>query len=133
MITPNVFQDCVQSVAFERRQFQRLKRAVQIELRVHGTQVPVRTETADISAGGCYIEMAVTLEVGEPLDLVLWLGHKKIGIPGKVVTRHPQFGNGIEFGRMPEESLRKLQNYIESEQMQPTDCEIPTLVEGFIA
>ena len=59
MITATLFQDCLHAAALERRRFQRLKKAVQAELRMARSEAPIRTETADISAGGCYIEMAL--------------------------------------------------------------------------
>jgi c-di-GMP-binding flagellar brake protein YcgR len=132
MITASAFQDCVHAAALERRRFQRLKKAVQAELRVAGSEAPIRTETADVSAGGCYIEMALTLEIGTLMTLVLWLGHKKLVLDGKVVTRHMHFGNGIEFGKMSAESRNLLLYFLESEDEQPKDCEVSKFGEGLI-
>lgn|SRR5579871_2096966 len=132
MITASVFQDCVQAASLERRRFQRLKRAVQAELRVAGSETPIRAETADLSAGGCYIEMAMTLETGTLMTLALWLGHKKMVIDGKVVTRHMHFGNGIEFGKMSVESRNRLLHFLESEDEQSNDCEVSKFGEGLI-
>lgn len=81
----------------ERRRHPRTQVAVQIEIRPQGGSVPMRLETSDLSIGGCYVEMALTLDIGTCLDIVLWLEGKKISTRGTVVTRHPQFGNGIEF------------------------------------
>jgi hypothetical protein len=133
MITATLFQDCLQAAALERRRFQRLKKAVQAELRTQDSETPIRTETADISAGGCYIEMAVTLEVGTALKIVLWLGHKKLSLDGSVVTRHPQFGNGIEFGRMPEEARTLLLCFLERESADPAESDAISVVEGLMA
>ncbi len=69
----------------------------------------MRLETADISLGGCYLELAITLEVGTLLNVALWLGDDKLAIVGKVVTRHSLFGNGIEFISMSQGSRHKLQ------------------------
>jgi c-di-GMP-binding flagellar brake protein YcgR len=113
MITPGVFQDRI-GAALDRRRFYRLNKAVQTEIRIQGQETPVRAETADISLGGCYVEMAITLEVGTALRLVLWLGHKKVEINAKVVMRHPQFGNGIEFDKMSDDSRAKLRAFLNS-------------------
>jgi PilZ domain len=113
MITASAFQDGVASALCERRQFQRLHMAVQTELRVQGNEMPIRVETADISMCGCYVEMAVTLEVGTALNIILWLGHEKLAIAGKVVTRHPLFGNGIEFNIPPQDSRQRLQLFLD--------------------
>lgn len=132
MITPSVYQTSLKKAAFERRRFQRLKRSVQTELRAQGSETPVRTETVDISMGGCYIEMALTFEVGTLLKLVLWLGHKKLSVDAKVVTRHPQFGNGIEFGKMPEVSLNLLKTFLENAEVAPQDCDVSAIAQGLI-
>jgi hypothetical protein len=115
MITASAFQDDVASALCERRQFQRLHMAVQTELRVQGNEMPIRVETADISMCGCYVEMAVTLEVGTALNIILWLGHEKLAIAGRVVTRHPLFGNGIEFNTPPQDSRQRLQLFLDAD------------------
>lgn len=99
----------------ERRQFRRLPVAVQTELRVNANPVPIRAKTADISLGGCYVEMALTLSVDTPLKIVLWLGHEKLAVDGVVVSCHPQFGNGIEFSGLSQASQLRLQRFLESE------------------
>lgn len=132
MITATLIQDCLQPAALERRRFHRLKKAVQVELRDQDGDSPIRAETADISAGGCYVEMAVTLEIGAALKVVLWLGHKKLRLDAKVVTRHPQFGNGIEFSRMPEEARTLLLCFLERESVDPAECGVDSVVEGLI-
>ncbi len=132
MITADVLQNSVNAATFERRRFQRLRRAVQTELRMQGSKMPIRAETTDISMGGCYIEMAVTIEIGTALNLVLWLGHKKLMIDGVVVTRHSHFGNGIEFGKMAEDARRKLQAFIDSADVVPKETEVTGFVEGLI-
>lgn len=115
MITASSFQDGVASVLCDRRQFQRLHRAVQTERRVQGNEVPIRVETADISMGGYYVEMAVTLDVGTSLNIILWLGNEKIAIAGRVVTRHPLLGNGIEFNTTPQDSRQRLQLFLDAD------------------
>jgi c-di-GMP-binding flagellar brake protein YcgR len=100
----------------ERRRSQRLQVAVQIEIRPAGTDVPMRLETTDISLGGCYVEMALTLDVGTELDIVLWIDQKKLSTRGVVVTRHPQFGNGIQFERMSTENAGLLLCFLDSHE-----------------
>ncbi len=100
----------------ERRKYTRVQAAVQIELRPAGTDVPMRLETADVSLGGCYVEMAMTLEIGTKLDIVLWLDQQKVSTKGVVVTRHPQFGNGIQFERMSSENEAELLHFLDSHE-----------------
>ena len=89
-----------------------MKAAVQIEIRQDQSSAPIRTQTSDICANGCYVEMSITLEVGERVSIVLWLGPEKLATEGKVVTRHPQFGNGIEFVGIPEAERERLSQYL---------------------
>lgn len=87
----------------DRRQYLRIKAAVQVELRAQESEVPIRAQTTDISLGGFYVEMSVTLAVGTRVDAVLWLGEKKIRGSGVVATCHPQFGNGVELRLSPQD------------------------------
>ena len=101
----------------ERRQYPRVSASVQIELRPEGMDVPMRLETTDVSLGGCYVEMAFTLDIGTKLDMVLWLGEQKLVTTGIVVTRHSQIGNGIEFTCMSSQDrdmLRRFQDSLEA-------------------
>ena len=98
----------------ERRRYPRRTTAIQLELRPEGSTAPIHAETTDICAIGCYVEMSITLEVGSRVSIVLWLGDEKLIAEGKVITRHPQFGNGIELSGLPEESRAKLAHYLET-------------------
>ncbi len=95
----------------ERRRYLRIEVAAQIEIRPDGTNVPMRLETSDLSLGGCYVEMNLTLEVGTGLDVVLWLDQQKVSTRGVVVTRHPQFGNGISFLSVSPENDARLRAF----------------------
>lgn len=61
------------------------------------SHIPMRCETTDLSRGGCYIRLAAPLPVGIRLHATLWLDGYPIVIRGLIVTRHPEFGNGIMF------------------------------------
>jgi len=47
--------------AEERRRSPRVAVALQVEFRLADTAVPLRSQTTDISMGGCYVEMAFPL------------------------------------------------------------------------
>jgi c-di-GMP-binding flagellar brake protein YcgR len=96
----------------ERRQWPRIKAQVQAELQVLGNSFPIRVKTADLSMGGCYVEMMFTLEIGTELHMVFWLGSSKLSTRGRVVTRHPQFGNGIQFENMMPDEEARLETYL---------------------
>ncbi len=113
MIESRVYQDLTAVASMERRLFQRLTVPVQIELHAKDDSVPIRMKTTDISVGGCYLEMSVTLDPGTQVDIVLWLEHDKLPLQGRVVTKHPQFGNGIEFIGVSPESEARLQGFLD--------------------
>jgi c-di-GMP-binding flagellar brake protein YcgR len=102
----------------EHRKFPRSKVGIQVELKTEGAAMPSRTETADLSRGGCYIEMSFTLQVGTKLDLVLWVEDEPIPTKAVVVTHHPQFGNGMEFHEMSHENEAKLERFLKKCEAQ---------------
>jgi len=98
----------------ERRRYPRYGVQVQIELRQEGSDVPLRLETTDLSRGGCYIQLMMTLPVATPVSATLWLGDSPVRVRGRVVTRHPQFGNGIMFIEFEGEGERILTRYLDT-------------------
>jgi|HubBroStandDraft_2_1064218.scaffolds.fasta_scaffold780349_1 hypothetical protein len=96
----------------EHRKYPRVKTGVQVELKTEGATVASRTETADLSVGGCYIEMSFTFPVGTKLDLVLWVEDERVPTRAVVVTHHQQFGNGIQFVDLSLDDQGKLDRYI---------------------
>lgn len=81
----------------ERRRHPRTKGAAEVEIQLETQTTPLRAKTADLSLGGCYIEMMFTLEVGTKVKLALWGNDTKVSVDGVVVTRDLQVGNGMEF------------------------------------
>jgi c-di-GMP-binding flagellar brake protein YcgR len=98
----------------DRRQHPRYTTQVQIEIRLEGSDVPMRLVTTDLSLGGCYIELMIPLSVGIRLQATLWLDGYSIVIRGLVVTRHPQFGNGIMFVEIEGHGEQLLHRYLDS-------------------
>lgn len=96
------------------RQYPRFKAALPIELRPKGVSAPLRTQTADIGLGGCYVELAFTQEVSTPVEMTLWVGESKVVIYGEVVSKHPSFGNGLKFIRLTKEGREKLDRFLDS-------------------
>jgi hypothetical protein len=72
--------------------------SVHVRIEIHQDASPdLQLETTDLSRGGCYIQLAVPLSVGIRLHATLWLAECPVAIRGLIVTRHPEFGNGIMF------------------------------------
>lgn len=97
----------------DRRESSRRKIRVPIEIDVEGSSVPIRGATADLSAGGCYIETMFPFPVGTVLDLKLQLENTLL-VAATVVTSDPQVGNGIRFERMLPEDREELTKYLEA-------------------
>ena len=98
----------------ERRRYARYTVQVQVELRQEGNDVPMRLETTDLSRNGCYIQLLVPLSVGVRVRATLWLDGYPVVIRGRVVTRHPQFGNGIMFLEYEDDAEQQLSRYLEA-------------------
>src|SRR5579885_2082352 len=92
------------TMAWKPRQHPRYKAALSLELRLKDTEAPpLRTQTADVGLGGCYVETFATQEVSTPVEITLWVGDSKINVAGEVVSKHPSFGNGYKFIRLRSE------------------------------
>ena len=98
----------------ERRRYSRITVQVQIELREEGKDVPIRTETADLSRGGCYVKLNLTLSLGTYINGRFWLDDSAVNFRGRVVTCHPQFGNGIMFLQFEGNGEQILVRYLEA-------------------
>lgn len=98
----------------ERRRFPRHTVQVQLELKQEGNDVPMRLTTTDLSRNGCYVEMMAPLSVGIRVQATLWLDGERVVTRGCVVTRHPQFGNGIMFLEFEGDGEERLKKYLES-------------------
>jgi hypothetical protein len=102
------------SRAGERRAYPRYTVQVQIELREQGSAVPIRTETSDLSRGGCYVQLNLTLPLGTYVHGRLWLDGSPVNFRGRVVTCHPQFGNGIMFMELEGKGGELLTQYLQA-------------------
>jgi len=98
----------------ERRRYPRHSVQVQIELRQEGSEVPLRMETSDLSRGGCYIQLMMPLPVATYVNATLWIGDSPVRVRGRVVTRHPQFGNGIMFLEFQGNGEQLLARYLDA-------------------
>ncbi|MGA7291063.1 MAG: PilZ domain-containing protein [Terriglobales bacterium] len=98
----------------DRRHHARYTTQVQVEIHQEGNEVPMRISTTDLSRGGCYVQLLIPLSVGIRVQLTLWLNNYSIVIHGLVVTRHPQFGNGIMFVDFEGEAEHRLRQYLDA-------------------
>ena len=95
----------------ERRQHPRYRCQNSIEIHVHQGASFWGT-VADLGLGGCYVEMAIPIEVGTKLAVALWFGEKKAWADGEVAHRTPGFGVGIRFTKISDKDLETIRQYL---------------------
>ena len=96
----------------ERRRYPRHTVQVPIEFQLEESEIVISTETTDLSRNGCYIQLATPLPLARLIRATLRLDGVRIQLAGRVVTRHPQFGNGIMFLDMLEQDAQALSAYL---------------------
>lgn len=114
MNSPNAQPSTPAETEHDRRHHPRYTVQVQIELHQEGCEVPMRLETTDLSRGGCYVQLMIPLSVGIRLQATLWLDGYPVVVRGLVVTRHPQFGNGIMFLDFEGQGEQLLYRYLDA-------------------
>jgi hypothetical protein len=114
MNSPNAQAAAAALTERDRRFHRRYTVQVQIELRQEGNDVPMRLATTDLSRGGCYIELIMPLPIGTHIQATLWLNDHPILIQGRVVTCHPQYGNGMMFEKFEGQAEQLLHQYLDS-------------------
>ncbi len=96
----------------ERRTLPRMRCAASAELHPEGQAAPIMAGIADLSLGGCFVDMPMPLRIGTNLKVVLWLDSVKMQASAVVSNTRPGFGMGLHFMRLPAEEQAKLQVYI---------------------
>jgi hypothetical protein len=87
---------------------------IPIDLRQEDTAASLRLETTDLSRGGCYVHLIKTLVLGTYVQATLWVDKCPVRVRGRVVTRHPQFGNGIMFLDFQDNGEQLLSRYLDA-------------------
>jgi hypothetical protein len=112
-LPPAGYDDAVRDER-ERRTSPRLKTTNSVEVYRAGETAPIRTRTADLSRGGCFLEMPNPLPKGVPIRLALWVKEFKLWANAEVVTSTPGFGIGVKFTEMTDQDRKELNQFIES-------------------
>jgi len=95
----------------ERRTQPRYRCQNSIEIHIQGGASFWGT-VADLSLGGCYVEMAIPLEVGTKPRVALWFGQSKDWAEAEVAHRTPGFGVGIRFTQTSPQDLDTIRQYL---------------------
>lgn len=106
--------------AHDRRAHPRIKSASSVEIHFPNQTAPVRARTADLSLGGCFVEMPNPLPKGTEIRLALWVKDAKLWSKAKVITSTPGYGIGVQFTEMSEQDRGLLKLYIDSQIRIPT-------------
>ena len=83
-------------------------------MRIEGSDSIICADTTDLSRNGCYIRLLDPLSVGLRVQATLYLDQVPIQVGGRVVTRHPDLGNGIMFLQLQNYSEQALAAYMET-------------------
>ncbi len=105
---------CAGRPVLDRRRYPRYTVQVPIEIQVEGHDEAFLAETSDLSRNGCYVRLQNPLPIARWVHAVLTLDGIVIQVEGRIVTRHPEFGNGIMFLKMPDREEKVLATYLEA-------------------
>ena len=98
----------------DRRHHPRYTVRVQIALYLDGSDVPMASRPRPKSRRLFYVQVLMALPLAAHVQATLWLADVPINIRGRVVTRHPQYGNGIMFLDFEGEGEQLLKHYLEA-------------------
>jgi hypothetical protein len=90
--------------SLEHRKNPRYRCQNSIEIHIHNGASFWAT-LADLSLGGCYVEMPIPIDPGTKLSLTIWCGQDKARAEGEVAHRTPGFGIGIRFTQISDRDL----------------------------
>jgi len=98
----------------DRRMHPRMKTVNSVEIFPVDQPTPTRARTADISLGGCFIEMPNPFPKGTNLKLALWVKETKLWMQARVITSTPGYGNGVQFTAMSDMDKNYLRQFLDS-------------------
>jgi len=67
---------------------------------------------ADLSLGGCYVEMALPFPKGSKVKVGIWIGETKIRADCEVAYSVPGLGIGVKFTRISDADLQRLTQFL---------------------
>ncbi|HXC00945.1 MAG TPA: PilZ domain-containing protein [Terriglobales bacterium] len=67
---------------------------------------------ADLSVGGCYVEMAIPLTKGTKVRVGIWIGETKCWADGEVTYSTPGFGTGVKFTKVSDLDRERIEQYL---------------------
>ena len=97
----------------ERRLHQRYSVEIPVILQPEDSPAPISSHITTLSLSGCSLKLTDQFHVGQRLRIELSLPGRNVVTIGRVITRHPQFGNGIMFLKFGEDGEQQLRKFLE--------------------
>ena len=69
---------------------------------------------ADLSLGGCYVQIPIPLELGKSLKVGIWFGQSKAWADARVTHTVPGLGVGLKFTQISESDLDQIRRFLET-------------------
>lgn len=108
---PQPTLDAHQAAFSERRTHPRFRCQNSVEIHLqNGTSF--WATVADLSLGGCYVEMPIPLEPGAKVTVGIWLDQVKAKAEGQIAHRTPGMGIGIKFTRISDADLDQIRAFL---------------------
>lgn len=101
---PSDSNDAYQAAQVERRHHPRFRCQNSVEIHLHNGASFWGT-VADLSLGGCYVEIPIPLEPGTRVKVGIWLEQAKAWAEAEVAHRTPGLGVGIRFREISDQDL----------------------------
>ena len=76
--------------------------------------MPLRMQTNRLEPRGLLCAADDDLHIGTYVNATLWLAELAVHVRGRIVTRHPQFGNGIMFLEFKDKGVQLLARYLDT-------------------
>ena len=97
------------SQGVDRRQHPRYHCEGKAEIRTSDSPAVLWGLVTDLSANGCYIELASPLPAGKSAQMTLTVLETTLNVEGRVAVVHPMFGMGVAFTACPAPERQKLE------------------------
>ena len=108
---PPALPDNYQPHVTEQRKHPRFKCNNSVELHTQDGASFYAT-LADLSLGGCYVEMANPIPAGTKLKVGIWIAETKSWADCEVANSTPGLGTGVMFIRISEPDLERIRQFL---------------------
>ena len=95
----------------EHRKYPRFKCQNSVEIRTPAG-ASFRATISDLSVGGCYIEMALPLQMKDRVKVGIWIADTKVMADCEVAYSTPGCGVGLRFLRIAEPDLERIRQFL---------------------